>query len=109
MLINNKPEPLHFAVIGHQDSWPNIEAFINGMRSENVGDLSLEQIKNTFCFIPPRSIFKMKVRSKTGDSINGVYIETFIDPDKLGTQYLRANIQKVIEAIGACNSAKYHH
>ncbi len=99
MLVNHNQELLDFAVIGHQDSWPNIEAFINGMRSDNVGDLSLEQIKNTFCFIPPRSIFKMKVRSKTGALINGVYIETFIDPDKLGTQYLRANIQKVNEAI----------
>ncbi len=99
MFVNNNQEQLDFAVIGHQDSWPNIEAFINGMRSADVGNLSPEQIKNTFCFIPPRSIFKMKVRSKTGALINGVYIETFIDPDKLGTQYLRANIKKVNEAI----------
>ncbi len=99
MSENHNPEQLDFAVIGHQDSWPNIKEFINGMRSSNVGDLSLEQVKNTFCYIPPRSIFKMKVRSKTGDLIHGVYIETFIDPDKLGPQYLRANIKKVNEAI----------
>ena len=104
MYENQNPEQLDFAVIGHQDSWPNIEAFINGMRSSNVGNLSLEQIKNTFCFIPPRSIFKMKVRSKTGSLINGVYIETFIDPDKLGPQFLRANIKKVNEAIAVAQS-----
>jgi fatty aldehyde-generating acyl-ACP reductase len=99
MVENYNTEQLDFAAIGHQDSWPNIKEFINGMRSSNVRDLSLEQVKNTFCYMPPRSIFKMKVRSKMGDLIHGVYIETFIDPDKLGPQYLRVNIKKVNDAI----------
>lgn len=92
-------ESLDFAVLGHQDSWPNIEMFINGMRSSDKGSLSIEKIKDIFCFIPPRSIFKMKVRSKTGAEINGVYIETFIDPEKLTPEYLRTNIKKVTDAI----------
>jgi fatty aldehyde-generating acyl-ACP reductase len=92
-------EPLDFAVLGHQESWQNIEMFINGMRSSDKGSLSLEKIKDTFCYIPPRSIFRMKVRSKTGAEINGVYIETFIDPEKLDTEHLRTNIKKVTEAI----------
>ncbi len=99
MSENQNLEQLDFAAIGHQESWNDIKAFINGMRSNNVGDLLLEQVKNTFGYIPPRSVFKMKVRSKTGALIHGVYIETFIEPDKLGPQYLRTNITKVNEAI----------
>ena len=99
MSANHKLEQLDFAVIGHQESWDDIKAFINGMRSDDVGDLSLEQVKNTFGYIPPRSVFKMKVRSKTGALIHGAYIETFIEPDKLGLQYVRTNITKVNEAI----------
>ncbi len=97
---------LDFAVIGHQDSWENIEMFINGMRSAELEPLSLEKIKDTFCFIPPRSVFKMKVRSKTGKEINGVYIETFIDPDKLDMQFVRTNINKVSNAITYAQNLK---
>jgi len=104
MSVNHKHEQLDFAVIGHQESWDVIKAIINGMRSDDVGNLSLEQVKNTFGFIPPRSVFKMKVRSKTGALIHGVYIETFIEPDKLGIQYLRTNITKVNEAIAVAQS-----
>jgi predicted amino acid dehydrogenase len=99
MFENKDQEQIDFAVIGHQDSWPNIESFINGMRSSTVGSLSLEKIKNTFGFIPPRGIFRMKVRSKTGAIIHGIYIETFIEPDKLGIPFLRTNITKVNKAI----------
>lgn len=96
--ITNK-EQLDFAVIGHQDNWQNIESFINGMRSVELERMPLEKIKETYCFIPPRSIFKMKVKSKNGSVINGVYIESFIDPDKLDASHLRTNIEKVNEAI----------
>lgn len=104
MSANHTLEHLDFAVIGHQESWDDIKSFINGMRSDNVGELSIEQVKKTFGYIPPRSVFKMKVRSKTGSLIHGVYIETFIEPDKLGMQSLRTNITKVNEAIAVAQS-----
>ena len=40
----------------------------------------------------------MKVRSKTGTEINGAYIETFIEPDKLDIPFVRTNISKVRNA-----------
>lgn len=92
---------LDFAVVGHQDSWKNIAAFVNSLRNKSQGDLSLEKIKNIFPFIPARDLFRVKVNSKTGASINGVYIDTFIDPDKLNTSYLLSNIKKVHDGI-AC-------
>lgn len=90
---------LDFAAIGHQDSWENISSFINAIRSLEQEKLSLEKIKDIFSFIPPRAVFRAKVKSTTGIEINGVYIETFIDPDKLDSQYIRTNIGKVTDAV----------
>jgi fatty aldehyde-generating acyl-ACP reductase len=90
---------LDFAVIGHQDSWQNIADFINGIRTAEEGNLTIEKIKDIYSFIPARSLFKMKIRSTTGAEINGVYIESFIEPDKLETPFLRMNINKVRSAI----------
>lgn len=90
---------LDFAAIGHQDSWQQVTAFINSIRTTEMEMLPAEKVKSIFSFIPSRDLFRVKVRSKTGAEINGVYIETFIDPDKLGTPFIRTNITKVMNAI----------
>src|SRR4051794_34771429 len=89
---------LDFAVIGHQDSWQSIESLVNSMRKEGQEELSVEKIKTSFSFIPPRDVFRVKVKSCTGTEINGVYIETFIDPDKLDASFAKINISKVMRA-----------
>ncbi len=94
--MDSPSSSLDFAVIAHQDSWQNITAFINGIRTD---ELSTEKIKDIFSFIPPRDIFKIKVKSKTGAEVNGAYIETFIDPDKLDARFIRTNIGKVMNAV----------
>jgi fatty aldehyde-generating acyl-ACP reductase len=90
---------LDFAVIAHQESWQNITSFINGIRTGDFEKLTSEAIRNVFSFIPPRDIFRIKVKSRTGSEINGVYIETFIDPDNLGTQFIKTNVSKVMNAV----------
>jgi predicted amino acid dehydrogenase len=89
---------LDFAVIGHQDSWNNITAFVNCIRGMELESLPAEKIKYIFSFIPPRDLFRVKVKSKTGAEINGVYIDTFINPDKLDARFGRGNINKVTKA-----------
>jgi fatty aldehyde-generating acyl-ACP reductase len=97
--MDSTPAGLDFAAIGHQDSWQNISAMVNSIRNSGGEVLSCEKIKNIYSFIPSSVLFKVKVRSKTGTEINGAYIETFIDPDKLCTQFIRANISKVVTAM----------
>ena len=97
--MDSKTASLDFAIIGHQDSWQNITSLINGIRNVEYEHLSTDKIKDTFGFIPPRAIFNITVRSKTGDIIKGIYIETFIDPDQLDVKHLRKNITKVSKAI----------
>src|SRR5215218_7544458 len=97
--MDSSTSSLDFAVIGHQDSWQNIARFVNAIRAPVREELSSQQIRNIFSFIPPRDLFRVKVKSKTGAEINGVYIETFIDPDKLDAQFIRTNISKVMQAV----------
>src|SRR5678815_5225963 len=89
---------IDFALIGHQDSWQAISGFINAIRHD-LESLSIEKIKDIYSFIPPRDLFRIKVRSGTGAEVNGVFIETFIDPDKLEARFIRGNITKVNSAV----------
>lgn len=90
---------LDFAIIGHQENWQHITALINDIRTPRLEKLPVEKIKSIFSFIPPRDVFKINAKSKTGAEANGVYIETFIDPDMLDAQYIRTNISKVMNAV----------
>ena len=104
--MDSTTSSLDFAVLGHQDSWQNIADFINGLRTSDEGGLTEEKIKEIFSFIPPRTLFKMTVRSKTGTEIRGTYIETFIEPDKLDSSFLRMNIAKVRNAVSCAKKTK---
>lgn len=97
--MDSETPSLDFAVIGHQDTWPNIQSLINVMRTSELEELPISKIKGIYDYIPPRAIFRMKVKSPKGLETNGLYIDTFIDPDKLNARNLRANIQKVKDAV----------
>lgn len=97
--MDSSTPSLDFAVIGHQDSWDHIRTFVNRLRNKEHGELSMQNVKSIFPFIPPRDLFRVNVKSKTGATIDGVYVDTFIAPDKLGTQHIRTNIKKVEAAI----------
>ena len=88
---------IDFAIIGHQDCWRSISTFINAIRHD-LESLSTEKIKDIYSFIPPRDLFRINVRSGTGAEVSGVFIETFIDPDKLDARFVRSNITKVNSA-----------
>src|SRR5664279_5587098 len=97
--MDRMPPSIDFAVIGHQDNWQNISSLINGIRTGRMGNLEKEAIRNIYSFIPPRDIFRINVKSTNGNEINGVYIETFIDPDSLQAGCQRTNINKVKNAV----------
>lgn len=97
--MDSKTPSLDFAIVGHSEDWKSIQKFINGIRTAELEPLPVDKIKEVFGFIPPREIFRITLRSKTGKEVTGVYIESFIDPDKLGVTYLRTNINKVKKAV----------
>ena len=101
--MDRQASGLDFAVIGHQDSWPNIQSLINVMRTSSLEQLPVEKIREVYDYIPPRGIFRMHVTSPLGMTRSGLYIETFIAPDKLTAAHLRDNIRKVREAVAVAH------
>lgn len=101
--MDRQAASLDFAVIGHQDSWKNIQSLINVMRTAELEALPISKIKGIYDYIPPRGIFRMHIKSPLGHQTNGLYIDTFIAPDKLNAQNLRSNIQKVKDAVAVAH------
>lgn len=96
----HKSEPdYQFGLIGHADSWSLISNLVNGLRSDSLDRLTLDQVRDIIPWIPPRSVFRVNARSQLSDqSVQGVYIETFILPSELSAEFTRQNIRKVKEA-----------
>jgi len=71
---------------------------LRGPRRPPLGEDDLREI---FPWIPPRTVERFTIASPSaGQPARGVYVETFIPPDRLGPSALRANIRKVEAAIG---------
>ena len=88
-----------FGLIGHADSWAMIANLVNGLRSDSLDRLTVDQVRDIVPWIPPRSIFRVHAWSHpSGQAVEGVYIESFISPDELTPDFTRSNIRKVKEA-----------
>lgn len=105
--MDHQSSRLKFAAIGHQDSWDKVLRFANSVRDlKAMKDLSLQQIKDVYGFIPPRTLFDVNMRSSRTGNCKGVYIESFIAPDELDIKHLRPNLLKVKEACHYAASLK---
>ena len=97
--MDSESARIDFAAIGHQDSWDKISMFVNSMRNSELRPLTIEQIKDTYAFIPPRKIFDVFVGStKNKSKSKGIYIETFISPDELKVKHFKKCLSKIREA-----------
>ena len=87
-----------FALIGHQESWraaAEVIAFLRGPERTSLPD---DEIKDILPWIPPRTICHVEVASITGANARGLYIDSFIPPDRLEPDYLHENIVRVRSA-----------
>lgn len=96
----DKQKAKDFAIIGHQANWQDMLAMVNSMRKKSYRPLLLSELKTLFPALPPRSLFEIEVVSKySNKKVYGIYIETFISPDRLLTiGKLRENVEKVKDA-----------
>jgi fatty aldehyde-generating acyl-ACP reductase len=84
-----------FALIGHQERWraaADVFAVLRGPRYPSLPD---DEIKDIFPWIPPRAICHVDARSIVGAQARGVYIDSFIPPDRLEAHHLRDNLARV--------------
>ena len=92
---------LDFALIGHQESWRSVSDVLAVLRGAERTRLPDAEIMEIFPWIPPRTICNVEVASATGAKARGVYIDCFIPPDHLDSEYVHDNIGRV-RAAAAC-------
>lgn len=93
-----KREPiagLDFALIGHQESWRAASDVLAVLRGPQRVPLPDDEIKDILPWIPPRPVCHVEVRSITGATARGAYIDSFIPPDRLEAAYVRENLARV--------------
>jgi fatty aldehyde-generating acyl-ACP reductase len=95
-----------FALIGHQESWRAAADVLAVLRGPERSRLPDDEIKDILPWIPPRVVCHVEVGSIDDAKIDraqarGIYIDSFIPPDRLEAAYVHENIARV-RAAAAC-------
>ena len=94
-----------FALIGHQESWCAAADVLATLRGAERTRLADDEIKEIFPWIPPRAVSNVEVTSATGAKARGIYIDCFISPDHLDSEYVHDNLGRVRAAAGCAINA----
>jgi predicted amino acid dehydrogenase len=84
-----------FALIGHQESWRAAADVVAVLRGAGRAPLPDEEIREIFPWIPPRAVCHVELASSTGARARGLYIDSFIPPDRLDGAFVHDNIGRV--------------
>src|SRR6202158_1363478 len=90
-----------FALIGHQESWRAAADVLAVLRGPERTPLPDDEIKDILPWIPPRAVCHVDIGSIAGAKARGLYIDSFIPPDRLEAAYVHENIARVRKA-AAC-------
>jgi predicted amino acid dehydrogenase len=86
---------IDFALIGHQESWRAAAEVLAVLRGPERTPLPDDEIKDILPWIPPRAVCHVNVGSVVGAKARGLYIDSFIPPDRLEAAYVHENIARV--------------
>ena len=92
---------VEFALIGHQESWRAAADVLAILRGPDRMPLPDDEIKDILPWIPPRVVCHVDVGSITDAKVRGIYIDSFIPPDRLEAAYVHENITRV-RAAASC-------
>ena len=84
-----------FALVGHQESWRVAADVVAVLRGPKHTPLPDDEIREILPWIPPRAVCHVEVDSTIGIKARGLYIDSFIPPDRLGDAYVHENIARV--------------
>ena len=90
-----------FALIGHQESWRAAADVLAVLRGPERTRLPDDEIKDILPWIPPRAVCHVDIGSLVDARARGLYIDSFIPPDRLEAAYVHENIVRVRKA-AAC-------
>src|SRR5260370_37417140 len=86
---------LDFALIGHQEGWRAAADVLAVLRGPEHPPLPDDEIKDILPWIPPRTLCHLDAGSIAAGKAHGVYIASFIPPDRLHTVYINNHITSV--------------
>jgi len=86
-----------FALIGHPESWGAAAAVLSALRGRQP-PIPPQDLHEILPWLPPRTVCRVSVASTRGSTAHGVYIDSFIPPDRLEARFLRENLARVREA-----------
>lgn len=86
-----------FALVGHPESWDSAAALLSALRGPRP-PIPRGDLKEILPWLPPRTVCRVRVASCDGRDASGVYIDSFIPPDRLEARFLRENLDRVREA-----------
>ena len=93
--IEGSIEPVDFALIGHQESWRAAADVLAVLRGPERTPLPDDEIRDILPWIPPRAVCQVDIASITGAKACGLYIDSFIPPDRLEAAHVHENIARV--------------
>jgi fatty aldehyde-generating acyl-ACP reductase len=96
---------IDFALIGHQENWRAAADVVAALRGANRAPLPEEEIHEIFPWIPPRAVCHVEVTSETGVKARGLYVDSFIAPDRLDGAFVHDNVGRVRAAAAYAISA----
>lgn len=85
-----------FALIGHQESWRAAADVLAVLRGPQRTPLPDDDIKDILPWIPPRAVCHVEIGSIVGAKSRGLYIDSFIPPDRLEAAYVHENMFTVL-------------
>jgi fatty aldehyde-generating acyl-ACP reductase len=86
---------MDFALIGHQESWRAAADVLAVLRGPERSTLPDDEVKDILPWIPPRAVCHVDIGSINGARARGVYIDSFIPPDRLEAAHVHENIARV--------------
>jgi predicted amino acid dehydrogenase len=94
----NRGEVPTFVALGHQESWDQVRAVVEGLRPADSVELDIEDLRSLVKWIPPRTLSRFDVGSGSTRA-RGIFVDTFISPDELAGGANRQVIAKVRDAL----------
>src|SRR6202041_2798981 len=94
-----------FALVRHQENWRAAADVLAVLRGPERTPLPDDEIRDILPWIPARAVWHVEVGSLTGGRARGLYIDSFIAPDRLEDAHMRDNIARVRTAAGCAINA----
>jgi fatty aldehyde-generating acyl-ACP reductase len=90
---------IDFALIGHQESWRASADVVAVLRGPQHTPLPDDELRDILPWIPPRTVCHVEVGSTCSAlasvTARGLYIDSFIPPDRLAAAHMHDNLARV--------------